>query len=165
MTTPDFVLELREHIGHAPLWLTGVTAVVLRGDEVLLVRRADTLEWSPVTGIIDPGEEPADAAVREVREEADVVVKAVRLVWAHVLEPITYDNGDAAQYLDLVFACNWLNGDPAPADGENLEAAWWPLAELPPLSESYERRIRLAAESFGPALFTQLLPVALPEVV
>jgi len=163
MTTPDFVLELREHIGHAPLWLTGVTAVVLRGDDVLLVRRTDTGEWSPVTGIIDPGEEPADAAVREVLEEADVVVKAVRLVWAHVLDPVTYPNGDEAQYLDLVFACSWLNGDPAPADGENSEAAWWPLSELPPMTDSFARRIRSAAESFGPALFSQRLPVDLPE--
>ena len=41
MATPDFVLDLRQAIGTAPLWLTGVTAVVLRDDEVLLVRRAD----------------------------------------------------------------------------------------------------------------------------
>jgi hypothetical protein len=48
------VLELRKKVGHAPLWLTGVTAVVFRGDDVLLVRRADNAEWTPVTGIIDP---------------------------------------------------------------------------------------------------------------
>ena len=50
MATPDFVLALREKIGHAPLWLSGVTAVVIRGShsrhEVLLVRRADTGAWT-----------------------------------------------------------------------------------------------------------------------
>ena len=56
MATPDFVLSLREKIGNDPLWLSGITAVVLRGDEVLLVRRADNGAWTPVTGIIDPGE-------------------------------------------------------------------------------------------------------------
>ncbi|MET0713590.1 MAG: ADP-ribose pyrophosphatase, partial [Mycetocola sp.] len=30
MATPDFVLALREKIGTAPLWLSGVTAVVVR---------------------------------------------------------------------------------------------------------------------------------------
>ena len=61
MTTPQFILDLREHIGHAPLWVPGCTAVVLRpgpGDaevEVLVVRRADTRAWTPVTGIVDPG--------------------------------------------------------------------------------------------------------------
>jgi 8-oxo-dGTP pyrophosphatase MutT (NUDIX family) len=81
MAIPDFVLALREKIGHAPLWLSGATAVVLRGNEVLLVRRSDTGAWTPVTGIIDPGEQPAAAAVRETLEEADVVVTADSLAW------------------------------------------------------------------------------------
>ncbi|MGO1582440.1 MAG: NUDIX domain-containing protein, partial [Actinomycetaceae bacterium] len=71
MGTPDFIVELRRHVGHSLLWLTGATAVVVRGadPEVLLVRRADDGRWTPVTGIVDPGEEVADAAVREVLEE------------------------------------------------------------------------------------------------
>ena len=32
----------------------------------LLARRADNGAWSPVTGIIDPGEHPGDAALREL---------------------------------------------------------------------------------------------------
>jgi 8-oxo-dGTP pyrophosphatase MutT (NUDIX family) len=56
MATPDFVLSLREAVGTAPLWLSGVTAVVTRGDDVLMVRRSDTGAWTPVTGIVDPGE-------------------------------------------------------------------------------------------------------------
>ncbi len=47
MPTPDFVLSLRSKIGNDPLWLTGVTAVVTRGEgtdrELLVVRRADNL--------------------------------------------------------------------------------------------------------------------------
>ena len=41
MATPDFVLELRRHIGSAPLRLVGVTAVVFKDEKVLLGRRAD----------------------------------------------------------------------------------------------------------------------------
>ena len=52
---PDFVLALRDKIGHDPLWLPCVTAVVRRADQVLLVRRADNGHWTPVTGIPDPG--------------------------------------------------------------------------------------------------------------
>jgi len=164
MATPEFVLELRQKIGTAPLWLTGATAIVLRADEILLVRRADTGEWSPVTGIIDPGEEPADAAVREVLEESDVVVRAEHLAWVHVLEPLTYPNGDQAQYLDLVFTCRWVSGEPFPADGENTEAAWWPLAQLPPIPETYAARIRSALRPVGPAEFEQRISAAAAEV-
>ena len=70
--TPDFILELRRFVGTRPLPLVGVTAVIIRGGEVLLGRRSDNHALTPITGIVDPGEEPADAAVREAAEEAGV---------------------------------------------------------------------------------------------
>ena len=38
-----------------------------------MVKRSDNGEWTPVTGIVDPGEEPAVGAVREALEETGVV--------------------------------------------------------------------------------------------
>lgn len=68
MPTPEFVLELRKKIGHDLLWLNGVTGCVLddRG-RLLLGRRSDTGEWAMVYGINEPGEQPADTVVREIR--------------------------------------------------------------------------------------------------
>jgi ADP-ribose pyrophosphatase YjhB (NUDIX family) len=63
MPIPEFIVELRRHIGHAPLWLPCVTAVVIRDQHVLLVKRADNQAWTPVTGIVEPVENPADCAV------------------------------------------------------------------------------------------------------
>ena len=146
MPTPDFVLALREKIGHAPLWLSGVTAVVTRGNEVLLVRRADTGEWTPVTGIIDPGEEPAVAAQREVLEEANIVARVESLSWVKVIPPVRYPNGDESQYLDLVFLCRYVSGEPHPADGENTDAAWFPLDAMPELSPDMGERVRVAVK-------------------
>ena len=153
MPTPDFVLALREKIGTASLWLSGVTAVVVRGDEVLLVRRADTGAWTPITGIIDPGEEPAVAAVREVEEEAAVRATAERLVMVHVTPPGVYSNGDRSQYLDLVFRLRWDGGDPAPADGENTDARWFPLSEALPVSPGMRDRIQCAVDNRPEARF------------
>ena len=85
MPTPDFVLELRKLIGHEPLSLVGVTAVVFRGEKVLVGRRADNGRVQFVSGIVDPGEEPADAAVRECLEEAGIVVRADRLALVHTM--------------------------------------------------------------------------------
>lgn len=42
-----------------------MTAVIHRDDEVLLVRHSGNGAWAPVTGIVDPGEEPAVCAVCE----------------------------------------------------------------------------------------------------
>jgi len=156
MAVPDFVLALRAKIGNDPLWLSGVTAVVLRENEVLLVRRADTGAWTPVTGIIDPGEQPAVAAERETLEEADIVAVAEGLVRVHTNPaPVVYANGDITQYLDLVFVCRYVSGEPYPADGENTAAAWFPLDALPELSDDMAARIRSAVEFSGVTSFAR----------
>jgi ADP-ribose pyrophosphatase YjhB (NUDIX family) len=153
MAIPDFVVALRTKIGTAPLWLSGVTAVVLKDDQLLLVRRADNGAWTPVTGIIDPGEQPADAAVREVAEEAGVRVVPERLAGIGVTDLVVYDNGDESQYLDLTFRMRWTDGDPYPADGENTEARWFPLDALPPMSSEMTGRIEAALSDRPSALF------------
>lgn len=154
MPAPDFVLELRRHVGTAPLWLLGVTAVVVddssAGPRVLMVRRADSGAWTAVTGIVDPGEHPAVAAVREVAEEAGVAAVAGRLVQVGVTAEVVYPNGDRTQYTDLTFRCAPAGapGDPAPLDGENSEARWVAVAALdaldPPVSRHMRSRIDAA---------------------
>ncbi len=149
MATPDFVLDLRAKIGHDLLWLSGVTAVVLRdnasaGREVLLVKRADTGAWTPVTGIIDPGEQPAVAAARETLEEANIVAEPEALVSVRAQLPMQYANGDRSQYLDLTFRFRYVSGEPHPADGENTDAAWFPVDAMPPMSESMAARVASA---------------------
>lgn len=157
MATPDFILALRAAIGTELLWLSGVTAVVLRegaaGTEALLVRRSDNGAWTPVTGIIDPGEQPAAAAAREVLEEAGVVAEAERLARVNALPPMIYDNGDRSQYLDLVFRFRWVSGEPYPADGENTEARFFGLGALPPMSGDMLERIRSALPERGETRF------------
>jgi ADP-ribose pyrophosphatase YjhB (NUDIX family) len=153
MATPEFILALREKIGTAHLWLTGVTAVVVRDDDVLLVRRADNGHWTPVTGIVDPCEEPAVAAAREVLEEADVTAEVEHLAWVHVTDTVTYPNGDRSSYVDIVFRLRWVSGEPTPADGENTEARWFARDELPELSLDMHRRITVALSPSPEARF------------
>jgi ADP-ribose pyrophosphatase YjhB (NUDIX family) len=144
MPIPEFITELRRHVGHTPLWLIGITAVVSRDEQVLLVKRSDNHAWTPVTGIVEPGENPADCAVREVLEESGIHAVARRLAWVHVTRPVVHVNGDHAQYLDHVFRMEWVAGEPFPADDESLEARWFDLTELPDISDDMRRRIEHA---------------------
>jgi 8-oxo-dGTP pyrophosphatase MutT (NUDIX family) len=154
---PEFILALRAKVGTHPLWLSGTTAVVLRGEpgaeQVLLVRRVDNGAWTPVTGIVDPGEEPAVAARREAFEEASVVVEVERLVWVTVTDPVEYDNGDQARYLDLCFRCRHISGEAAVGDDENTDVRWFPVDALPPVSARFAESIRLAVANSPEAVF------------
>lgn len=157
MSTPEFVLALREKIGQELLWMPGVTTFVLDSarTRLLAVRRRDNGAWTPVTGIIDPGEQPAIAAAREVLEEAGVTCRVLRLVEVRSLPPITHANGDLAQYLDLCFLAEHTGGEPYPADGENTEASWFPLDRLPPLNERFREQLELVLADRPEARFHQ----------
>ncbi len=144
MPIPDFVVELRKRVGPAELWMPGVTAVIRRVDELLLVRRSDNGEWAPVTGIVDPGEEPAACAVREASEETGVEIRVDRLVSTSVMRDVVHENGDRAAYLDLAFACTWLSGEARPCDDECTEVGWFRPDRLPPMKQILRDRIDAA---------------------
>src|SRR5215510_12381657 len=128
MPVPEFVVELRRKIGQDLLWIPGVTAVVFdTADRVLLIRRADTGEWAPIGGILEPGEQPAVCAVREALEEAGVRIAVQRLASVRSGPPWTLPNGDRVQILDLTFRCRYESGEPYPADDECTDAAWFAL--------------------------------------
>ena len=122
-------------------------------DEVLLVQRADNLAWTVVTGILDPVEEPAVGAVREVLEETGVVARAERLVWAHTTPVIEFTNGDRSAFLSLCFRCAWVEGEPVVGDDESVDARWARVDALPPMSPGQQRRIELALANRPEAVF------------
>ncbi len=144
MPIPDFVVELRKHVGTAELWMPAVTAVVQRGEEVLLVRRADNDEWAPITGILDPGEEPAAGAAREALEETCVTVRVDRLASVAASRQVTHSNGDLAVYLDVTFACSWVSGEAHVGDDESVDVRWWPADRLPEMHPEHLARIAAA---------------------
>ncbi|WP_327261058.1 NUDIX domain-containing protein [Streptomyces sp. NBC_01232] len=134
MTTPDFIRQIRASAGHQLLLLPGVTAIVF--DElgrVLLGRRSDTGQWAVIGGIAEPGEQPAETAVREVYEETAVRCVAERVVLVQMTDPMTYPNGDICQFQDITFRCRATGGEARANDNESLEVAWFEVDALPPL--------------------------------
>ncbi|WP_217250063.1 NUDIX domain-containing protein [Streptomyces sp. AC602_WCS936] len=145
MATPDFIRDLRATAGHQLLWLPGVTAVVFDDEgRVLLGRRSDNGRWSLVGGIPEPGEQPAACAVREVEEETAVRCVVERLVLAQALNPVTYDNGDVCQFMDITFRCRAVGGEARVNDDESLEVGWFEVDALPELGEFGQFRIKQA---------------------
>ena len=153
MPTPDFIREIRASAGHQLLWLPGVSAVVFdEAGRVLLGQRADNRRWTVISGIPDPGEQPADCAVREVYEEAGVRCAPERVVLVRSGREVTYPNGDRCQFMDITFRCRAVGGEARVNDDESLQVGWFDLDALPTLSESQHFRIKQAL-SDEPALF------------
>ena len=89
-------------------------------------------------GAIEPGETPADAAVREAWEETGVRVRLTRLVGvfggSHYV--VQYRNGDRASYVSSVFE--------ATIDGGQLKPDEVELRELRFVTESEAAGLALA---------------------
>ena len=155
MPIPDFILALRDKVGTDLLWLTGVTAVVRNDDgEVLLGRRADNGQWALVSGILEPGEQPAIGLVREIEEETGVVARIEALTSVWTLPEQGYPNGDRAQYLDLCFLARHVSGEARVNDDESLEVGWFPLDALPePMMDRARARLERALAFDGTTWF------------
>ncbi|MGW4428701.1 NUDIX hydrolase [Streptomyces tendae] len=145
MATPDFIRDLRASAGHQLLWLPGVTAVVFDDEgRVLLGRRSDNGRWALIGGIPEPGEQPAACAVREVEEETAVHCVVERLVLVQALNPVTYDNGDVCQFMDMTFRCRAVGGEARVNDDESLEVGWFAVDALPDIKEFGQNRVKQA---------------------
>jgi type II pantothenate kinase len=154
MPVSPFVANLRRKIGHDLISFTGINAVVLNDRrEILLVHSKETGQWMPVGGMIEPGEEPADAAVREVFEETGVRIAAEKLTGVYDGPAVVYSNGDHVHYITIVFLCRAIAGEPHPHDGENRDARFFPIDQLPPLREDYRRNIQDALANRAEAFF------------
>ncbi|MFC9701173.1 NUDIX domain-containing protein [Streptomyces sp. NPDC056943] len=146
MGTPDFIRALRETAGHQLLFLPGVSAVVFddRG-RVLLGRRSDNGMWAVIGGIVEPGEQPADCAVREVFEETAVHCVPERILLVETLrKPVVYPNGDICQYMDVAFRCRAVGGEARVNDDESTEVGWFEVGDLPEMKRFSYLRIEKA---------------------
>ena len=146
MPTPDYVLELRRSYGQGLLLLPGVSAVVLRNDQhVLLTQRSDTGRWSLPAGIVEPGEQPGTAMLRELVEETRVVAEIERLALLTTDPAQSYPNGDRCQFVSMCFRCRYVSGEAQVGDEESTDVAWFPISGLPgDLSAIQRRRIDCA---------------------
>lgn len=142
MPISDYLRELRRLVGPRLLLMPGVAGIVRDAeDRVLFIRRADNGRWGLPAGAIDPGETPADAVMREVREETGLAVRPTRVagVFGGAGFRVHYENGDDAEYTVVVFDCEVIGGTLHPADGEALELRYFAPNEAPQLHVAYPR--------------------------
>lgn len=123
-------------------------AVMVRGDRVLLVRRANPPDqglWGFPGGRIEPGETYLDAALRELKEETGLLADTPRLLT--VLDFIQHgpDGALAHHFAMIAVLCRWRAGEAVAAD-DALEARWFDRLTLAALGASASLKVAYLAE-------------------
>ena len=148
MPTPPHILKLREKIGHDLLLVPTVGVLIFDEQRrVLLVCHADRKVWTTPGGILEPGETPALAAVREVREETGLIVELVQIlgVFGGTEFAITYSNGDEIAYVATYFEGKIISGTPTPDNEETLQVRWFARNDTDAVPFSRQLKIVLDA--------------------
>ena len=87
---------------------TRATAVVIKGDQTLLIHRRNEDEYYVFPGGgVEEGETPEQAVLRELKEETSIEVKLIRL-----LEHELYDDGGE----NYSYLCEYISGEPRLAE-------------------------------------------------
>ncbi|UGS37629.1 NUDIX hydrolase [Capillimicrobium parvum] len=117
------------------------------GGRYLTLRRAREPyagSWDLPGGFVEPGETPADAIRREVREETGLDVGPERILGAFASQ-----YGDDGRWtVDIGFECA-VTGGRWRLDPESTDAAWHAVDELPRLAFAGERAGLLALRAGG----------------
>ena len=112
-----------------------VGAVVLKDDEVLLIRQAKgtSLEgqWSIPWGIVENEEYPSTAALRETKEEGGVIAEIIGLLG---IQNVSWESS-----IGIIYLCGHVSGSPQSDGGiETDQAKYMSLEQIEALAEPVE---------------------------
>ena len=116
-----------------PKPVAGVLA--FKDEKLLLIQRGNEPKlglWSFPTGYVDIGDTPAETAVREAKEEADVDVELDRLLGVY--------SNDSRTVVLIIYVGRIIAGTPA-GRAEALDARLFVLDALPKLAFDHDSRI------------------------
>jgi ADP-ribose pyrophosphatase YjhB (NUDIX family) len=136
--------ERRDPTTNKPTYTAGAFAIARNGaGRVLWVRRRSNGRWGLPGGVIELGETPAEAVVRETREESGFDIEVVRLAvvdWR-------------LEQADVVFAfeCHVVRGQATTSD-ETSEVAFFDFAPSTNVAQRHVDRVRDVLDSPDRAL-------------
>ena len=129
----DYILQLRQYIGHRPVLMVGAAILVLdKQDRLLMLRRSDSWLWGIPGGATEPGEVVEEAAKRETLEEAnlEIVEMALYGVFSGPEFYYKYPNGDEVYNVTIMYLSrNWLGE--VKLNDEHTEWRWFSANEIP----------------------------------
>jgi 8-oxo-dGTP pyrophosphatase MutT (NUDIX family) len=104
MPLSEHLLRIREKVGHDLLILPSAAVAILdEQGRILMGLHSERSLWVLPGGLIEPGELPADGAVREVWEETGLFVELTGILGVFGGENWWYYSMEIASYVNVVF--------------------------------------------------------------
>jgi ADP-ribose pyrophosphatase YjhB (NUDIX family) len=129
----DYILQLRQYIGHRPIILVGAAVLVLdEQDRLLMMKRSDIGCWGIPGGGMELGEVAEGAAKREALEETNLEIGEMRLfgVFSGPDLYFRYPGGDEVYNVSIVYMSRDWRGE-IQLNREHTEWNWFAANDIP----------------------------------
>lgn len=129
----DYILQLRQYIGHRPILLVGAAMLVVdEQDRLLMMKRSDNQCWGIPGGAIEPGETLEIAVKRETFEETNLEISEMSLFGAFSGPELhyKYPNGDEVFNVSVVYLSRKWRGR-IKLNDEHSEWKWFTASDIP----------------------------------
>jgi len=143
MSGSNYIKALRASIGDSLLLLPGVAAVIHNSSKEILLQEKSEEIWSLPAGMIEPGESPKEAIVREVQEETGLVIVPSKIlgVFGGTEFRYVYPNGDQVEYTVIVFKCEVKKDVGYISDSETKSIKYFEKNHMPNLALPYPKGV------------------------
>ncbi len=129
----DYILQLRQYIGHRPILMVGAAILLVDGsNRLLMMRRSESGCWGLPGGATEPGEVVESAAKRETVEEVSLEVGEMSLfgVFSGPELYYKYPNGDEVYNVTIIYLSRDWRGE-VKLNDEHTEWNWFAASEIP----------------------------------
>lgn len=143
MSGSDYINQLRSKVGNTVLLLPCVAAVILDGQNRILLQEKADEPWSLPAGMIEPGESPGEAVAREIEEETGLIVKPEKVlgIFGGDTFRYKYPNGDLVEYTLLLMRCAVLSDTGLIVDTETKSLEYFEKHLMPELALPYPKEV------------------------
>jgi ADP-ribose pyrophosphatase YjhB (NUDIX family) len=150
----DYIIQLRQYIGHLPIVIVGAGLLVVdEQNRLLLMKRTDNKCWGIPGGSMEPGEMVEHAAKREALEETNLEIGEVSLFGVFSGQELyyKYPNGDEVYNVSIVYVSRDWRGE-IELNEEHSEWRWFSSDEIPEnVSPPVKPVIKQYKNTFGKA--------------
>ena len=150
-----YIQKMRRYLGNQKIILNCAGGIVLKNDKILLQRRSDNDEWGLVGGLLELDESYLDAAIREIKEETGLTVKAKSFLGIFHNYNMMWGNGDKAHTIGAYYVFEIVDGE-LRIDEESYELKFFSLSELPHLfAEDHRAAVKAYMEGISLPIFNE----------